>query len=306
MLDIIITIVCIIALVCIWVILYDSNRFVIKKYSYHDKRICKKARFVVLSDLHNKRYGKNNEQLIGAIKACSPDFILVAGDLLTAKPGARLDIAEHVLEELVKEYPIYYGNGNHEHRLKLYPEDYGDMAQRYQSILKRLGVAELVNSHVCLEEYGITIYGSEIDRFYYKRFGIQHMEKDYLAGILGQPSLDTYNILLAHNPDYFPQYASWGADLVCSGHVHGGMVRVPFLGKGMVSPNIRLFPEYDGGEFKKGASIMLLSRGLGMHTIPIRLFNPGELLVVELETEEAGEGLTDEGNSDKKACKRGR
>ncbi len=285
MLDIFITIVCIIVLVCIWIMLYDSNRFVIRSYAFQDARIRRKARLVVLSDLHNKQYGKENERLLNAIRECAPDFILVAGDLLTAKPGEGLDIAIHVLEELARDYPIYYGNGNHEHRLKLYPAQYGDMAERYQEALQRLGVVQLVNSHVTLEEYGITIYGSQIDRFYYKRFRIQHMEEDYLAGILGQPEPDTYNILLAHNPDYFPQYAGWGADLVCSGHVHGGMVRVPIWGKGVVSPNIRLFPEYDGGMFRRDKSVMLLSRGLGMHTIPIRLFNPGELLLVELEPE---------------------
>jgi len=92
--------------------------------------------------------------------------------------------------------------------------------------------------------------------------------------------------LIAHDPDYFPKYADWGADLVLSGHVHGGMVRVPFWGKGVVSPNVRLFPKYDGGEFTIGKSRMLLSRGLGMHTIPIRLFNPGEILEVELMPDE--------------------
>ena len=66
-----------------------------------------------------------------------------------------------------------------------------------------------------------------------------------------------------------------------SGHVHGGMVRVPLIGKGVVSPNVRLFPQYDGGRFEIGESVMLLSRGLGMHTIPIRLFNPGELPVID-------------------------
>lgn len=59
------------------------------------------------------------------------------------------------------------------------------------------------------------------------------------------------------------------------------MVRIPGW-RGLVSPSVRLFPKYDGGLFKEGKSIMLLSRGLGMHTIPIRLFNPGELLYVEL------------------------
>lgn len=49
---------------------------------------------------------------------------------------------------------------------------------------------------------------------------------------------------------------------------------------------MRLFPKYDGGEFTIGKSRMLLSRGLGMHTIPIRLFNPGEILEVELMPDE--------------------
>ena len=116
--------------------------------------------------------------------------------------------------------------------------------------------------------------------------GIRRWPTEYLPGILGQPSEEYFNILIAHDPDYFPKYADWGADLVLSGHVHGGMVRVPFWGKGVVSPNVRLFPKYDGGEFTIGKSRMLLSRGLGMHTIPIRLFNPGEILEVELMPDE--------------------
>ena len=72
--------------------------------------------------------------------------------------------------------------------------------------------------------------------------------------------------------------------MVLAGHVHGGMVRIPGW-KGIVSPAVRLFPKYDGGLFRIGKSTMLLSRGLGMHTIPIRLFNPGEVLVVDFESE---------------------
>ena len=93
-----------------------------------------------------------------------------------------------------------------------------------------------------------------------------------------------YNILLMHNPDYFPNAAQWGTDLVLSGHVHGGIVRIPGW-KGVASPNIRFFPKYDGGKFEEGESVMILSRGLGVHTIPFRLFNPGELIVLDLEEE---------------------
>ena len=107
------------------------------------------------------------------------------------------------------------------------------------------------------------------------------MEQGYLQGLLGNARKDNYVILLAHNPDFFSEYARWGADLTISGHVHGGIARVPFWGKGVISPSLRLFPEYDGGIFEQGGAKMLLSRGLGTHTIPVRLFNPGELWVVD-------------------------
>lgn len=281
MLNILITVFGIILLVFAWIMLYDSNRFVVVKHMVTDKRIQKSFRVAVLADLHNKRYGKNNENLLQAIKECRPDMVLIAGDMLTAKKGKTLDIALELLRELAKEYPIYYGNGNHEHRLKLYPKQYGDMGEKYFEALKEMGINNLVNAHVTFPEYGMELYGAEIDRSYYRRFRVWPMNRDYLRKTLGTPDAGKYCILLAHNPDYFPQYAEWGADMVFSGHVHGGMVRVPFWGKGVVSPNVRLFPKYDGGEFHQDKSTMLLSRGLGMHTIPIRLFNPGEVLVVE-------------------------
>ena len=192
-----------------------------------------------------------------------------------------MEPALHFLRELSKDYPVYYGNGNHEHRLKLYPKTYGDMGQRYAAALDEMGIRPLVNSHVELPEFGIAVYGAEIDRFFYKRFRVQEMQVDYLSGILGQASQGMYAVLLAHNPDYFPQYAAWGADLTLSGHVHGGIARVPFWGKGVIAPTLRPFPKYDGGVFEENGAVMILSRGLGTHTIPIRVFNPGELWVVE-------------------------
>lgn len=280
--NILITIVTIIAVILLWIVLYDSNRFVVVQHTFSDKRIRKPYRAVVLSDLHNKKFGRNNERLLTAIKELQPDGILIAGDMLTAKPGRSFEAAIEVLKELSAVYPIYYANGNHEHRLKLYPKTYGSMAEEYEKALQEIGIDRLVNQHVVLGEIGLAVYGSEIDKRFYKRFSPCFMEEDYLDKLLGSPSLDYYTVLLAHNPDYFPNYAGWGADLVLSGHVHGGMVRLPF-GRGIVSPAVRFFPKYDGGLFYEGTSTMLLSRGLGMHTIPVRLFNPGEVLVVDFQ-----------------------
>lgn len=286
MADILIMLFVAVVVILLWVMIYDSNRFVLKQHRVTDKRIRKKVRAVVLADLHNKRYGKENERLLEAIKAQEPDFILIAGDLLNAMPQKSIEPAIQILTALARDYPIYYGNGNHEYRLKLYPEKYGNMAKEYGQALEELGIKPLVNSHAVLAESGLAIYGAEIDREFFKRFRVPNMPADYMSKILGQAQEELYTVLLAHNPDYFPQYAAWGADLVLAGHVHGGVARVPILDRGVISPGLWLFPKYDGGIYQEGKSTMVLSRGLGMHTIHVRLFNPAELWVVDFEPEE--------------------
>ena len=278
----------IIGIILFWVILFDTSRFVIVKHRIADQRIRGNLRACVLADLHNKQYGKENELLLRAIDEQKPDVILIAGDILTAHPGKSLEPATGFMEKLAEKYPIFYGNGNHEHRLKLYPETYGDMAKEYGEALAKMGVEPLVNSSKYLEKSNICVYGVEIEREYYKRLTVPEMDPEYMKSVLGEPDKERYNVLLAHNPDYFPKYADWGADLVLSGHVHGGIVRIPGW-KGVASPNIRFFPKYDGGKFTEGNATMILSRGLGMHTIPIRLFNPGELIVIDFEERKDGD-----------------
>ncbi len=283
--DIVFTVFTILVLLIIWVILMDTNRFVVRKLIVRDKRIRKSIRAVVVSDLHNKSYGRDNERLLEAIREQKPDMILLAGDLLNAIPKAKMNVPLHFLKELSKDFPIYYGNGNHEHRLKLYPETYGTMSEEYAKALQELQIEPLVNTKQLIQDANILVYGAEIDRMYYKRFKQCPMEDSYMESILGKAEPEQFVVLLAHNPNYFPEYAKWGADLVLSGHVHGGVARVPFWGKGIISPNFHIFPKYDGGLYEEGKSKMILSRGLGVHTIPFRVFNPGEIWVVDFESE---------------------
>lgn len=306
MFDVILVVAVIILIILFWVMLYDTSRFVVVKHTLQSPKIKGKVRAVVISDLHNKQYGKDNELLLRAIDEQAPDMILIAGDIMTAHPKKSLQKAISFMEKLAAKYPIYYGNGNHEHRIKLYPQTYGTMAQEYAEALAKMDVEPLVNAcrdmatdfatdkckglgavpgedrRADLAASNLCVYGAEIDRIYYKRFKVTEMEDGYMKSVLGEPNREKYNILLAHNPDYFPKEAAWGADLVLAGHVHGGIVRIPGW-KGVASPNIRFFPKYDGGKFTEGESVMILSRGLGVHTIPFRLFNPGELIVLDLE-----------------------
>ena len=276
-------VIAVLAVFFLTVMVIDGNRFHVVKYELHTNKIKEEHRYVVLSDLHNKLYGEKNERLIRSIHKLKPEAILIAGDILTAKPGKSYEVALDLISNLAKEYPIYYGMGNHETRLFLYPETYGDMGVRYLRDLKKVSVDLMKNeSRQCKDNIRIT--GLDMKRDYYKRFKKNPMESTYMKETLGEAKEEKYEILLAHNPDYFEEYAAWGADLVLAGHVHGGMMRLPFLG-GVVSPAFRFFPKYDGGLFQIGKSTMVLSRGLGMHTIPIRIFNPGELILLKISPE---------------------
>ena len=148
--------------------------------------------------------------------------------------------------------------------------------------LKKAGIEPLINETAYLPAWNIAVCGVQIDRDYYRHFRRAPMEPSYLRKLLGTPDREKFQLLIAHNPVYFDAYADWGADLVVSGHVHGGIMRLPFLG-GVLSPSLTLFPKYDGGMFREHGSTMILSRGLSSHTIPIRIFNPGELIVIELK-----------------------
>ena len=155
------------------------------------------------------------------------------------------------------------------------------MYDRYLAGLKSAGIEPLINQNTYLPALHVAVCGVQIDREYYQRFCTNPMKTDYLPKLLGEAREDACQILIAHNPQFFREYAAWGADVVVSGHVHGGIMRLPVLG-GVLSPNMTLFPKYDGGRFDVGRSAMILSRGLGTHTIPLRIFNPGELVVLKL------------------------
>ncbi len=270
-----------------WVMIWDSNRFVVRKYTFCSNKLKKDCRLVFLSDLHNKEYGIGNERLLQALSELAPDAVLIGGDMLNAKPGASFEKGAAFVIKCAEKYPVYYALGNHEYRARIYPEEYDTMYTDYMKSFQESGIRFLDNESCCLPESGIRITGLTIDREYYKRFVKRKLKEGYLRETAGEADTSCYQILLAHNPEFFPDYAAWKPDLVLSGHVHGGVARIPGL-KGVVSPSLFPFPHYDGGLFEEYGSRMIISRGLGMHTIPVRLFNPGEVVVVELTAERGG------------------
>lgn len=278
-----IAIVVVLALVTLINILLEShkeNRTIsFSNYRIHDKRIRKDIRIVMISDLHNAQFGDHNKDLIKKIDLIKPDMIISAGDMIVGKPGKTVDIASELLNDLGRKYPVYIGKGNHEMRTSIYPQ-YGDMWERLYNNTKD-NVTWLINDSIYLEEYNLKIYGLDMKPEFYRRFKKLYMPDSYIAGEIGKADDKAYNILIGHDPDYFEEYAAWGADLSLSGHIHGGLMILPYLG-GIISPMIKFFPKYYKGMYECGKSRLIVSAGLGIHTLKIRVNNEPDLVTINL------------------------
>ncbi|CAM4182329.1 metallophosphoesterase [Bacillus albus] len=227
-----------------------------------------------ISDLHNKKFGDNQETLIQKVKGENPDIIVITGDLIDSK-SYDAEVSMELIRELVKEYPIYFVTGNHEK----WSGKYNDLEKE----LKNYHVTVLRNEHVTIQkgQQKINLLGIDDPEFVTgNNDEVKGVKDEISKAKFGMPP-DTYNVLLSHRPELLAKYADEQIDLVLSGHAHGGQVRLPFIG-GLVAPNQGIFPTYTAGLYEKQNTSMVVSRGLGNSVIPQRIFNRPELVVVQL------------------------
>ena len=238
-----------------------------------------------LSDLHNWKYGKNNKGLLLAIENEHPDLILIGGDMLVGKKDIAYDTALDLIRRLPALCPVYYVNGNHEQRMKEESEIYGDTYNIYKRKLEENGVVFLENAsrRIRIMDTDISIAGLELPCSVYTKFRKAHITEKTISSMLGEPD-SCYTILLAHNPAYMDAYLKWGADIVLSGHLHGGLIRLPLIG-GVVTPQGFFFPKYSGEMTREGDQTVIVSRGLGTHTINVRFLNAPELISIRFDAE---------------------
>lgn len=263
------------------VCLHDINSIKRVTYNLKTDKIKKNIKIAVLADLHGKDFGNDNKKLIELIDSEKPDIIITAGDLVSAKFVLKKDKALSLCSSLAKKYPVYYGIGNHENYLNFNPDKFGYSMDELVDSLEAEDVVVLNNRKVSLDDYGIDIAGLNLPRDYFKKLSDMSIEGNGIDEFVGSKDSSKFEILIGHCPEYFEAYAAHGAELSLAGHLHGGVMGLPG-GKGFISPKFRFFPKYAGGLYKKKDKRMIVSRGLGMHTIPLRLFNPSELVLINL------------------------
>lgn len=236
---------------------------------------------VVAGDLHNNQHGKNNSKLIRAIEKCRPDVVLIPGDLNVNEQVDNSIILSFLEQISAMKIPVIMSYGNHESK---FLRDSAEVFKAYIDTLRAMNITVLDNEFIDLP-CGVRVWGLTFPLDCYRKFGKEkHLTCEDIENRLGEKG-KTPTILLAHNPVDFKACAEWGADLVVSGHMHGGIARLPWLG-GVLSPQWVFFPKYDAGLFEEYGSKLYVTRGLGTHTLPVRVFNRPELTKLTLLTEE--------------------
>ena len=289
MIKIILIIVAVFIVYCLIEMIRELRDFRVTKYRICSQKlngIKREKKIIFLSDLHNRMYGEENERLLESIRNQHPDLILIGGDMLVRKDGNFYDKTVHFLAKLPGICPVYCANGNHEQKLKELPDKYEQSYEEYKKALTASGIHMLENASetVKLDEVPVKLSGLEIPLGAYARFGKKELSLKEITDRIGEHG-DDYQILLAHHPGYMKEYLAYGADLILGGHYHGCVVQLPWIG-GVISTNFTLFPKYSGGIYPEGEQIAVVSRGLGTHSVPLRLWNWPELIVLELSGNE--------------------
>ncbi|MGM8364091.1 metallophosphoesterase [Virgibacillus sp. W0181] len=270
---------------------FQANVLEVSKYTVKSGKIPEAFdgyKVLQLTDLHSKQFGKNSRRLIRKINKHEPDIIVITGDMMNSTDDNG-NVFLTLASELVKNYPVYYIDGNHELIAKVMAER-GDNIYytNYIKQLEAVGVEIINDKKIELTEQEETIHlrGMDIPLIFYSPSDVEvniDFDKAYIDEKVGEAEEDTFEMMLAHYPKYYEAFKEWGADLVLAGHHHGGMIRIPYVG-GVISHEGEFFPNYDAGRFEKERTTMIVGRGLGNYTYNIRAFNRPEIVLITLES----------------------
>ena len=253
-----------VAVVVLALFVLYNNSFIVRSYTVETEKPIGEKKILLLSDLHNKVYGKENRPLLDCIAALNPDLIVIAGDLVD-KRRPNIPVGVAFAEGCAAVAPTYYICGNHERER----ENFDEICAQLKA------VHPLKNEYV--EVCGIKLMGVH-----------DHHElpfDDALAVLEEFEKQDGYKIVAVHRPaDFFGEMEirNHNVDLQLSGHTHAGVAHFPF-GGAIFAPGEGFLPKYSQGMFCEQGTTLIVGGGLGNTKLPIRLFNFPEIIEISIK-----------------------
>lgn len=253
---------------------YTKTHYEISFYQVISKKVSKNTRFIVISDIHNREYGENNELLINDIQSLKPDIILFAGDMVI-KTQDDYQPMLNLVANLTKIAPCYGVMGNHEDE-RMYLLGDRELVEKFE----KAGLKVLRNAREIIQigEDKIQLLGiSSTTTYGFEEYGGRRFMK--------KTSIDSssFSIVMAHVPILFDhQLSDYNFDLGIAGHVHGGLAIIPFFG-GLYSDEEGFLPTYFAGKYTlSNDATLIISRGLGDSKNLPRINNMPELVVIDV------------------------
>lgn len=231
-------------------------------------------RIAHLSDFH----GESVPELYDTIKAAHPDLIACTGDMADDE-GSYIPVVEFI-SRLPLIAPTYLITGNHD----LWRSDFSAMEKEIEDS----GAKFLHNERVELCSGGESIILTGISDPFTK--ASKNINRHIELALSQLPKSGKFDIALFHRANYLDRLKEHGFDLILSGHMHGGQIRIPHIGgvlaplSSMASNGKMFFPQYTGGRYDYENTVMIVSRGLGNPMIIPRVFNRPELVIVQLKS----------------------
>lgn len=256
-------------------------------------------RIVQVTDVHSIRSQEQADLLYEEIVAQYPDAIVITGDLIdspyyteennalkagTTDKMAGQDTIDFVAR-LTENYYVYFVYGNHEMVLL---DDIDN--NPFKVAMEEIGVIFLNNEGVKItkDEQSIYMLGIQDPATLYKDSDYAEYETHservnaMMKNVMSLKEEDLYTVVLSHRPEYFEDYTKYDADLILTGHAHGGQVRLPGIG-GLYAPGQGFFPEYTSGLLEDNQTTMIIGRGIGNSVQMPRIFNPPEINTIILK-----------------------
>lgn len=253
-----------------------------------------RLRIVALADIHaNEPFmpAERIARIVAEANALRPDLIVLLGDFATRHKWVWTPLPHDVwareLQALRAPLGVLAIQGNHD--MWVDPE-----FQRRRSgitgvrrALEAVGIPVLDNDAVRIANAGRPFWVAGLadqwalawprdSKARRNKFGYDGI--DDLPGTLAKLTDDAPAILLAHEPDIFPQVPS-RISLTLSGHMHGGQVRL--LGYAPIKPS-GYGHRYIYGHIVEEGRHLIVSGGLGCSGLPVRIAAPPEIVMVEL------------------------
>ena len=233
-------------------------------------------KIVHLSDFHCEP----KKGIVSAVKEEKPDVIFMTGDMTDdEKP---YDSFLKLLEKMIKIAPVYIISGNHDVK----HEDY----EKLIKICRDMGAFYLIDQCVSIkkDEEEIFVYGIDDPGLRAK----EKLDEKIKSSISNLERNNGFEILLFHRANKLSLFEKEEFDIIFSGHMHGGQIRLPHFG-GVLAPKSSfgdngkmIFPDFSGGRYKMVNTEVVVSCGMG-NPVPLPRFgNPTEIVSVTLERKE--------------------